>query len=145
MTSNPTGRHHGQSAQHERATVAGEAPAAPSLTAPLPAAPAAAPPVPTTPQAGRPLPRPRTRWAAIVWGLVLAGAAASVLFVASSPARRDGFANWMLTLSPAAIVAYVLLAIGGLVLVAGVVGLIRRVQRGLERPERTPSRLAASD
>lgn len=83
-----------------------------------------------------PLPRPRLRWAAIVWGLVLAGVAASVLWIVVSPARRDGFVDWFAGLSPAAIAAYVLLVIGGFVLVAGVVGLIRRSQRRIER-ERT--------
>ncbi len=80
-----------------------------------------------------PLPRPRIRWAAIVWGLVLASVAASVLWIVLSPARRDGIVDWFAGLSPAAIAAYVLLVIGGFALIAGVVGLIRRFQRRVER------------
>lgn len=82
-----------------------------------------------TPQPVAPL-RPRTRWAAIVWGLVMAAIAATALWIVASTERRNGFADWILTLSPPSIAAYAVLLVGGLALVAGLVGLARRLQRG---------------
>lgn len=75
---------------------------------------------------------PRTRWAAIIWGAALAAIAGFALWITMSPARRTAFAEWMVGLSPAAAAAYLVLAIGAVVLVAGVVGITRRAQRGLE-------------
>ena len=77
--------------------------------------------------------RPRTRWAAIIWGAALAAVAALALWITVSPDRRTALADWSLSLSPAAIGAYVALAIGAIALVAGLVGIVRRVQRGMSR------------
>lgn len=72
---------------------------------------------------------PRTRWAAIVWGLLLATIAAGTLAVVLVPERRLELARWFTTLEPAAIGLYAALAVGTIVLLASLVGLLRRAQR----------------
>jgi hypothetical protein len=72
---------------------------------------------------------PRTRWAAVIWGVVLAALAAGTLSIVADPGRREGFVDWLVALSPAAIAGYVVLAIGAFLLVAGIVGIARRLQR----------------
>ncbi len=74
------------------------------------------------------LPRPRTRWAAIIWGLVLAGIAVAALWVLLAPGRRAGVSDWIMQLSPVSVVSYAILAMGCLLLVTGLVGLARRAQ-----------------
>jgi hypothetical protein len=76
---------------------------------------------------------PRTRWAAIIWGLLLAAISATALWVTVDAGRRDAVAEWIVALSPAAIAAYLLLAAAAIALVSGLVGIARRVQRGAER------------
>ena len=76
---------------------------------------------------------PRTRWAAIIWGLVFAATAALALWVTVSPDRRAAVADWTVSLSPTTAVAYLVLVIGAVALVAGVVGVARRAQRALAR------------
>ena len=73
---------------------------------------------------------PRTRWAAIIWGLVFAVISATALWVTVDAGRRDAVADWVVSLSPPAIVAYLLLAAGAIALVGGLVGIARRLQRG---------------
>ena len=73
---------------------------------------------------------PRTRWAAIIWGLVLALISATTLWVTLDAGRRDAVADWVVSLSPPAILAYLLLAGGAIALVGGLVGIARRLQRG---------------
>jgi apolipoprotein N-acyltransferase len=72
---------------------------------------------------------PRARWAAIIWGAVFAITAAIALWVTVSPGRREAVADWIVTLSPMAAAAYMVLVVGAVALVAGVVGLARRAQR----------------
>lgn len=74
---------------------------------------------------------PRTRWAGIVWGLFFAAAALGGLWVVTDSSRRGSIVVWASALTPGAIVAYSLLALGVLILVAGLVGLLRRGQRRL--------------
>lgn len=74
-------------------------------------------------------PPPRTRWAAIIWGLLFAGIAWGGIWMLSSADRRARIPDWFASLDPGTIFAYSLLALGTLALVTGVVGLIRRVQR----------------
>lgn len=85
--------------------------------------------------------RPRTRWAAIIWGAVLATIAAVALWVTVSPDRRTALADWTVSLSPAAVAAYVVLVLGAIALVAGLVGILRRAQRALDtrRTDRGPA------
>jgi len=76
---------------------------------------------------------PRVRWAAIVWGLVLAGIAALALWLLTDASRQVAVTDWMLNLTPAAAIAYAVLILGGFALIAGLVGLVRRAQRAGER------------
>ncbi|MFB7884445.1 hypothetical protein [Microbacterium sp. NPDC056057] len=97
----------------------------PVLMAPLPSAPAEQPVTGPAVDAA-----PRTRWAAIIWGLVFAAISATALWVTVDAGRRDAVADWVVSLSPPAIVAYLLLAGGAIALVGGLVGIARRLQRG---------------
>ncbi|MFE5411010.1 hypothetical protein [Microbacterium sp. NPDC056569] len=81
---------------------------------------------------------PRTRWAAIIWGLVFAGISATALWVTLDAGRRDAVADWVVSLSPAAVVAYLLLVAGAIALVGGLAGLARRLQRGPRAAASTP-------
>jgi len=74
-------------------------------------------------------PGPRTRWAGIVWGLVLGALAAAGIWLAAGEGRIDDLVAWTQTLTSAMVVGYAVLAIGALVLVLGLVGLLRRAQR----------------
>jgi hypothetical protein len=99
------------------ATAAVSSAAAPSAP---PAVPAAVPVEPTP---------PRTRGAAIVWGLLFAAIAAFGIWTLSDDDRREGTADWITTLTPNTVFSLVLLTIGVLILVGGAVGLIRHAQR----------------
>jgi len=74
---------------------------------------------------------PRTRWAAILWGVVLGAIAIGALRVLLSPGGTEAFVDWLVGLTPLTVVAYAILAVGGLLLVAGLAGLARRAQRRL--------------
>lgn len=90
------------------------------------------PPAIVTPPAGPDTqPRPRTRWAGVVWGLVLAALAAAGLWVAATPRAVEEIGTWAQRVEPATLIAYGLLAVGGLILVTGLVGLARRTQKRL--------------
>ncbi|MGW9113811.1 hypothetical protein [Microbacterium sp. NPDC055683] len=77
--------------------------------------------------------QPRTRWAAIVWGVALAIAAALGLGQTVDPSRfttlQDGVVEWTLTADPLSVSLAVVLALGAAVLVAGLAGIARGVQR----------------
>jgi len=76
-------------------------------------------------------PSPRTRWAAIVWGLCFAAIAWFGIWMLSDGERHDSVTDWLASLNPGTITAFGLLAVGALVLISGLVGLIRRAQRRL--------------
>lgn len=84
------------------------------------------------------LPAPRTRWAAIIWGLVFAGIAAWALWAFSDPERRTEVAGWIGDLTVASAIAYGVLALGSLVLILGLSGILRRVQRRRENTATSP-------
>ncbi|WP_394554423.1 hypothetical protein ACDF64_07250 [Agromyces sp. MMS24-JH15] len=69
---------------------------------------------------------PRVRWGAIVWGLAFAAIAAVELWVLVDPARRDAASDWWRSLEPGMFLLVVLLAMGALLLVAGLAGVLRR-------------------
>ena len=75
------------------------------------------------------LPAPRTRWSAIIWGLVLVAIAGAGITVLGDPTRRAGLTDWFAGLTPASFTAVGLLTIGGLIVVTGAVGLIRSLQK----------------
>ncbi|MDF2508774.1 MAG: hypothetical protein K0Q52_2633 [Microbacterium sp.] len=85
----------------------------------------------STPTISETITSPRTRWAAIIWGLLFAGIAAVALGVLADADRREGLADALLALTPTTITAIVLLTAGVLLLVGGAAGLIRRAQRKL--------------
>lgn len=72
---------------------------------------------------------PRTRWAAIVWGLLFGAVAATALWLIADDDRRSGIADWALSLTPLTTGTLMILTIGVLVLVTGASSLLRRVQR----------------
>lgn len=74
---------------------------------------------------------PRTRWAAILWGAVLAAIAGGALWVMLSPDGPQRFTDWLVALTPLSVGAYAVVALGGLLLVAGIAGLARRAQVSL--------------
>ncbi|MGN6220030.1 MAG: hypothetical protein ACTHNQ_11040 [Microbacterium sp.] len=76
---------------------------------------------------------PRTRWAGIVWGLALAAIASFALWLLTDVDRQAAATDWILSLTPAAAIAYSVLVIGAFALAAGLVGLVRRAQRAGER------------
>ena len=73
--------------------------------------------------------RPTVRWGALVWSLIFAALAATTLWIAVDPDRRDALGEWLLDLSPVAAWLYALLALGVLIVVFGLVALIRRGER----------------
>lgn len=77
--------------------------------------------------ATHPLPRPRVRWAGIIWGLVFAASAVTLLWVLADPERRDAVGAWWTSLTPAGFALTALLVAGGLLLVGGLAGLARRL------------------
>lgn len=94
----------------------------------------AAPDAPTAADAAVPPPAgARVRWAGIVWGLALAALAAYGVWLTGTPGRLDELAALAPQISPTGLVAAVALTLGGLVLVTGLVGLLRRAQRAVAR------------
>lgn len=74
---------------------------------------------------------PRTRWAAIVWGLVFVALAVAGIALTSDDTNFGGLLSWIAGLGAATAIGYGLLTVGILVLIVGVVGLLRRAQKGL--------------
>ncbi|WP_259363390.1 hypothetical protein [Microbacterium esteraromaticum] len=74
-------------------------------------------------------PAPRTRWAAIIWGVCFAAVAWFGIWMLSATTRQNAITDWFASLSPGTMTATVLLGVGVLVLISGLVGLIRRMQR----------------
>ncbi|WP_311258985.1 hypothetical protein [Microbacterium sp. WCS2018Hpa-9] len=87
---------------------------------------------------------PRTRWAAIVWGLLFAAVAATSLWLIADDDRRSGIADWALTLTPVTISTLMILTIGVLVLVTGASALLRTVQRRAVQRRAVQRRTTAS-
>ncbi|WP_426519249.1 hypothetical protein ACPPVQ_04995 [Diaminobutyricibacter sp. McL0618] len=96
-----------------------EEPAAITITTDPSAAPAALPR----------FERPRIRWAAIVWGLIIAGIAATTLAIVGSPERRLAVADWASALTPGAFWILGVLVVGVFVLLLALLTLIRHAQR----------------
>lgn len=72
--------------------------------------------------------RPRTRWAAIVWGVVLGSLALAGLTLVAEGTRFADVVAWIADLQLATAIGYGLLVVGSLALVLGAVGLLRRAQ-----------------
>ncbi len=90
----------------------------------------------TTPQeTPRPTDTPaltaRIRWAGIVWGLFFSALSVAALWIVGSAERRDDVAEWYSQLTGPTVAGVAVLALGALLLVAGLVGLLRRAQKSL--------------
>ena len=76
---------------------------------------------------------PRIRWAAIIWGLVFAAVAGWGLWTSISASRftalSDRIEDAVMTGDPGGIAVIAVLVVGALVLLTGLVGLARRLQR----------------
>lgn len=90
---------------------------------------AASSPLASAPEVATAPTSPRTRWAAIIWGAVFAAVAVMAIGLLADERRGDDVSEWILSLTPASITAMALLALGGIVLICGAIGLIRRGQR----------------
>ena len=75
--------------------------------------------------------RPRTRWAAIVWGLVFAALSLAGMTLTATPGAVSAAAEWVMDIEAGTLVGYGLLAVGALVLVVGLAGLLRLAQVSL--------------
>lgn len=96
--------------------------------APTPADDAAAIPAPA-PTLAPVATAPRTRWAGIIWGLLFAAIAGAGIWLLTDPARQEGIADWVMTLTPSTIGGLGVLVVGVLILATGAIGLIRHAQR----------------
>jgi len=86
-----------------------------------------------TDESAPPATGPRTRWAAVVWGLTFAAIAAAGYAVTSSTRATATLIDTIADAKVGPAVAVGLLVLGGLVAVAGVAGLLRAAQRSLAR------------
>ena len=73
--------------------------------------------------------QPTVRWGALVWGLLFGLTAVTTLWIIVDPGRRDAIDDWFVSLNPLAAVLYALVAVGVIVVLFGIVGLIRRGER----------------
>jgi hypothetical protein len=74
-------------------------------------------------------PRPRIRWGAVAWGLIVCGIAGATLQVTRTEGSREGFILWLTRLNPSGIWLIVVLVSGGILLLLGLLAAIRRAQR----------------
>ena len=73
--------------------------------------------------------RPTIRWGALVWSLLFGATAGFTLWVLVDPARRLAVGDWLTTLNPLAAALYAVVAVGVILALFGIVGLIRRGER----------------
>lgn len=96
-------------------------------------------PLDETPSAAadEPVERPRTRWAAIIWGVVMLAVSVvglgQVLDATRYAELQAAVAEWILTADPVSTAVTVVLAVGALILVAGLAGIARGVQKRAAR------------
>lgn len=74
-------------------------------------------------------PRPTVRWGALVWSLLFGALAGTALWLMLDPDRLDATGEWLAALSPLAAALYALVALGVVLALFGIVGLIRRGER----------------
>lgn len=72
------------------------------------------------------VPRPRSRWGAVVWGLITVLVALETLMIVGDPSRRAGFVRWWADLGVGGVVVVLVLAAGAFILLQGVLALLRR-------------------
>lgn len=74
--------------------------------------------------------RPRVRFGAIAWGLIVCTIAGTVLAISTSARNRAAYAEWLATLTGGTLALGVVLVLGGFSLLIGLLALIRHAQRG---------------
>ena len=80
------------------------------------------------------LPRPRIRFGAIVWGVIVCAIAATVFWISTDEARRNAFGDWLTGLTPGTAGLIGMLVVGALLLLWGALAAVRRSQeRGVPR------------
>lgn len=79
--------------------------------------------------ASTPEPRPRIRWGAITWGLIVSVIAAVTLSLAGSAQGRSDFADFLGDLTVGLATLIVVLVLGVVVLLLGLLAVIRKAQR----------------
>ncbi len=72
--------------------------------------------------------RPTVRWGALVWSLLFAAMAAATLWFLD-PERREAAAAWYRAPDPLTAVLFALVALGALIAIFGIIGLLRRGER----------------
>jgi len=94
-------------------------------------------------------PRPRIRTAAIVWGIVIAGLSAAVIWFVLDPARVTSAAETVLAAGPGTFViggVGLLLVIGVIILIGSLLSVVHRAQdraaKGLDTPASPAARPA---
>lgn len=104
----------------ETLVLAPEAPAAPAagVAEPADAAPAPAP-----------IEGPTIRWGALVWALLFLAIAGTTMWLLVSPERRDAVGDWLGSVHPLVLVLSGVIAVGVVIALFGIVGLIRRGER----------------
>lgn len=88
---------------------------------------------PTSAPSPEPALGPRVRWGGIVWGAFFSLLAFAGLWIVGSADRREAAGAWLGDLTVPTIVGTSILALGAILLVAGLVGLLRRAQKTLGR------------
>lgn len=108
----------------ETLVLAPEAPAAPApgVAESADAAPAPAP-------APAPIEGPTIRWGALVWALLFLAIAGTTMWLLVSPERRDAVGDWLGSVHPLVLVLSGVIAVGVVIALFGIVGLIRRGER----------------
>jgi uncharacterized membrane protein YcjF (UPF0283 family) len=81
------------------------------------------------PDAAELVPRPRIRFGAIVWGLVVLVTAVAAYAIGSSGVRRAEFSDWLGNLSGADAALILVITAGVVVLVLSLLALVRKAQR----------------
>ncbi|CAN5347544.1 hypothetical protein BH11ACT2_BH11ACT2_02690 [soil metagenome] len=70
--------------------------------------------------------RPRPRWGALAWGVILVLASLQTVAIAGSPDARTAFVRWWSDLGAGGVIVVLVLAVGAFILLQGVLALLRR-------------------
>jgi len=76
-----------------------------------------------------PVEGPTIRWGALVWALLFLTISGTTIWLLVSPERRDAVGDWLASVHPLVLVLSGVIAVGVVIALFGVVGLIRRGER----------------
>lgn len=71
---------------------------------------------------------PRLRVGAMVWGVIVCIASATTLAIVAAPQRREAVLDWLLDLTPSSVGVLAIVAVGGVMLLLGLVSVLRHRQ-----------------